>query len=90
MKDRIRQWSIGPGLPKKNGDRRIISSEEDASAGSLEKLVQRKSPKTADFGNYDLIEGSHDGNFLRVYLSGKRNKGEWTLSRERERWQLTK
>lgn len=91
MKDRIRQWSIGPGLPKKAGERRTISSEEDAPAGSLEKLIKRKdSQQTGDVGSYDLIEGSHNGNFLRVYLSGRRNKGEWTLSRERERWQLAK
>ena len=91
MKNRIRQWSIGPGLPKKAGEARTISSEEDASAGSLEKLMKRTdSQKTRDVGNYELIEGSHNGNFLRVYLSGRRNKGEWTLSRERKRWQLTK
>jgi bifunctional non-homologous end joining protein LigD len=91
MKDRIRQWSIGPGLPKKAGERQTVFSEEDASAQSLEKLMTlRDRKKTEDVGNYDLIEGSHEGNFLRVYLSGRRNKGEWTLSRERERWQLTK
>jgi hypothetical protein len=91
MKDRIRQWSIGAGLPKKAGERRAISPEEDASAASLEKLLKRKDgQKTGDVGNYDLIEGSHNGNFLRVYLSGGRNKGEWTLSRERGDWQLTK
>ncbi len=91
MKNRIRQWSIGRGLPKKAGERRIVSPVEDASADRLEELMQRKArQKTEDFGNYDLIEGSHDGNFLRVYLSGRRHKGEWTLLRERERWQLTK
>jgi bifunctional non-homologous end joining protein LigD len=91
MKDRIRQWTIGPGLPKKTGERRTIFSEEDAPPGSLEKLTKRKdNNKTDDVGSYDLIEGSHDGDFLRVYLSGTRNKGEWTLSRERKRWQLKK
>jgi bifunctional non-homologous end joining protein LigD len=91
MKDRIRRWSIGAGLPKKVGERQTISSEEDATTGSLEKLMKRKdSKKTGDVGSYELIEGSHDGNFLRVYLSGRRNRGEWTLSREQKGWQLTK
>jgi hypothetical protein len=92
MKDRIRQWRIGRGLPKTPDEGRTIFSEEDASAGSLEKLMKRKkeSVMTGDVGNYDLIEGSHDGDFLRVYLSGRRNKGEWTLSREGKRWQLVK
>jgi bifunctional non-homologous end joining protein LigD len=91
MKDRIRQWSIGEGLPRKKGERHLISAEADAAAASLEKIVRIKNSKsTADVGSYELIEGSHDGDFFRVYLSGMRNSGEWTLSRAGKRWQLAK
>ena len=91
MKDRILQWSIGEGLPKKIGKPRAISSEEDASSDRFDKLMKRKdSDKTMDVGTYNLIEGSHDGDFFRVYLSGKQNKGEWTLLREGNQWQLIK
>ena len=91
MKDRIRRWSIGDGLPRKAGERRIVSAEEDATTTALEALMKGKADsKTADIGSYDLVEGSHEGDFLRVHLSGNRNKGVWTLSRKGEHWQLTK
>ena len=91
MKDRVRQWSIGKGLPKTTGERRGISPVEDASTAILDKLGKLKNAKKlTDFGTYELIEGSHDGDFLRVYLFGNRIKGEWTLARDGKRWQLTK
>ena len=91
MKDRVRQWSIGEGLPKRKGERRVISSAPDATAAYLNKIMRLTDSKAiADIGSYDLIEGSHDGDFFRVYLSGKRYNGEWTLSRDGKDWQLAK
>jgi len=91
MKDRVRRWSIGTRLPKKSGETQAISVEADALPASLDKLIKQKdSRETADVGSYDLIEGSHEGDFLRVYLTGKRTQGEWTLWRTGKDWQLTK
>ena len=89
MKDKIRQWSIGDGLPKEKGEHHAVSSEADATAATLDKITLKDGTET-DIGSYELIEGSHDADFFRVYLSGKRNKGEWTLSRRGKHWQIRK
>ena len=52
-----------------------------------------------DIGTYDLIEGNYYQGFLRIYLSGVKLKGEWTLERfasdrngkdKRDQWRLVK
>jgi bifunctional non-homologous end joining protein LigD len=47
-----------------------------------------------DIGTYDLIEGNYYKGKLQVFLDGKKLKGEWLLSRDRERgdryWSITK
>src|SRR5947207_765654 len=47
-----------------------------------------------DIGTYELIEGNYYKGYLRLYLNGKKLKGEWTLTRSdsdgKKNWLLVK
>jgi bifunctional non-homologous end joining protein LigD len=52
-----------------------------------------------DIGTYEVVEGNYYKGMLRVYLTGEKLKGEWTIKRivngkderdNRDKWQLIK
>jgi bifunctional non-homologous end joining protein LigD len=102
----LKSWSIGKGLPIKNGEKRLAKPAADRPIEYLD-FEDRKTKREYvgrsvvawDLGTYELIEGNYHKGFLRFYLNGSKLKGEWTLqriidSKDRSgapnKWHLTK
>jgi bifunctional non-homologous end joining protein LigD len=102
----LKSWSIGTGLPIKNGDKRLAKPAADRLIEHL-NFEDHKTKREHvgrnvvawDLGTYELVEGNYHKGFLRFYLNGSKLQGEWTLERiieskddpkARNKWQLTK
>ncbi|MFN2530584.1 MAG: non-homologous end-joining DNA ligase [Pyrinomonadaceae bacterium] len=97
----LKSWAVPKGLSLKKNENRLSMATEDHPIEYLEFegiIPQGQygggTVMVWDIGTYDLIEGNYYKGFLRVYLSGAKLKGEWTLSRapdeKRNTWQLIK
>ena len=106
MHNVLKSWSVPKGPPFKNDERRLAMPTEDHPIEYLdfEGIIPKGqygggTVMVWDIGTYELIEGNYFKGFLRVYLSGTRLKGEWTLKRfmdgkderdNRDKWYLIK
>lgn len=106
MHDVLKSWSVPKGPPFEKDERRLAMPTEDHPIDYLE--FEGIIPKGQygggtvmvwDIGTYELIEGNYYKGFLRVYLNGKKLKGEWTMKRiaggkderdNRDKWHLIK
>ena len=106
MHNVLKSWSVPKGPPFKNDERRLAMPTEDHPIEYLdfEGIIPKGqygggTVMVWDIGTYELIEGNYFKGFLRVYLSGTKLKGEWTLKRfmdgkderdNRDKWYLIK
>jgi bifunctional non-homologous end joining protein LigD len=88
MDDTLKSWAVPKGLPYDTGVRRSAFQTEDHPIDYLE--FEGTIPKGQygggtvmvwDIGTYDLLGGSWEKGDLKVWLSGKKLKGEWHLFR---------
>jgi bifunctional non-homologous end joining protein LigD len=103
MHDVLKSWSVPKGPPFKTDERRLAMPTEDHPIEYLdfEGIIPKGqygggTVMVWDIGTYELLEGNYYKGMLRVYLSGEKLKGEWTLQRftngkeDRDKWQLIK
>ncbi len=92
MHDVLKSWAVPKGVPLKLDERRLAMPTEDHPMDYLE--FEGVIPKGQygggtvmvwDIGTYELIEGNYFKGYLKFYLDGAKLKGEWTLSRKREK-----
>jgi bifunctional non-homologous end joining protein LigD len=91
MQDVLKSWAVPKGIPLQNGERRSAFGTEDHPVEYLE--FEGVIPKGQygggtvmvwDIGTYEKMDGNYYQGELRVYLSGRKCKGEWTLKRLEE------
>jgi bifunctional non-homologous end joining protein LigD len=102
MADVLKSWAVPKGLPYATEDRRSGFATEDHPLDylSFEGIIPAGqygggTVMVWDIGTYELVEGNYWKGYLRVFLRGKKLKGEWTLNRVevragRARWLITK
>ena len=106
MHDVLKSWSVPKGPPLKKDERRLAMPTEDHPIEYLdfEGIIPKGqygggTVMVWDIGTYDLIEGNYYKGMLRVYLTGTKLKGEWTLKKfidgsneqdKRDKWHLIK
>jgi len=106
MHDVLKSWSVPKGPPFKKDERRLAMPTEDHPLAYLdfEGIIPKGqygggTVMVWDIGTYELIEGNYYKGMLRVYLNGKKLKGEWTIRRflegkderdKRDKWHLIK
>ncbi len=106
MHDVLKSWSVPKGPPFKTDERRLAMPTEDHPIEYLdfEGIIPKGqygggTVMVWDIGTYELLDGNYYKGFLRIYLNGKKLKGEWTLERfvdgkqerdNRDKWYLIK
>jgi bifunctional non-homologous end joining protein LigD len=106
MHDVLKSWSVPKGPPFKKDDRRLAMPTEDHPIEYLdfEGIIPKGqygggTVMVWDIGTYEVVEGNYYKGMLRVYLTGEKLKGEWTIKRivngkderdNRDKWQLIK
>jgi bifunctional non-homologous end joining protein LigD len=106
MHDVLKSWSVPKGPPFKKGEKRLAMPTEDHPVEYLdfEGIIPKGqygggTVMVWDTGSFELIEGNYYKGFLRLFLTGSKLKGEWTLQRlldgqeerdRRDKWQLIK
>ena len=89
--DAVRVWTISGDLPTRARQTRVAQIEANRSVNYFNKRFDAKGKNSpVDAGTYELVEGSYEGDFHRVYLSGKNTKGEWTIKRDGNKWTIAK
>lgn len=98
----LKSWAVPKGPPLSRETKRLAMPTEDhpldylSFEGSIPKgQYGGGTVMVWDIGTYELIEGNFYKGSLKFYLSGKKLKGEWILSRSREdgerpKWYLIK
>ena len=98
----LKSWAVPKGLPLSSETRRLAMPTEDHPLDYLnfEGIIPQGqygggTVMVWDIGTYQLIEGNFYKGYLKFYLSGKKLKGEWILSRSRQdgdrpKWYLIK
>jgi bifunctional non-homologous end joining protein LigD len=98
----LKSWAVPKGVPLKTADRRSAFETEDhpleylAFEGTIAGGEYGGGTVMVwDIGTFDTIEGHFWKGFWKVYLSGRKLRGEWTLQRvndegEKPRWVITK
>jgi bifunctional non-homologous end joining protein LigD len=97
----LKSWAVPKGLPYLKNERRSAMETEDHPLEylSFEGIIPQGeygggTVMVWDIGTYDLMEGNYYKGKLHVFLEGKKLKGQWLLSRDRDRgeryWMLTK
>jgi bifunctional non-homologous end joining protein LigD len=88
MNDVLKSWAVPKGLSLKEGETRTAFETEDHPVDYLE--FEGVIPEGEygggtvmvwDIGTYEVIEGNYWKGALTVFLSGKKLKGQWTLTR---------
>lgn len=100
--DTLKSWAIPKGVPLKMDERRSAFATEDHPIEYLDfegTIAEGEygggTVMVWDIGTFDTVEGHYWKGLWKVYLSGKKLKGEWTLQKvddngEKPRWVLTK
>jgi bifunctional non-homologous end joining protein LigD len=91
MEGVLKSWAIPKGPPLEPGVKRLAMPTEDHPIAylSFEGTIPKGqygggTVMVWDIGTYNLIEGNVHKGHLKFYLSGKKLKGEWLLTRTRE------
>ena len=88
MNDVLKSWAVPKGLPYALAERRLAMATEDHPLDYLE--FEGTIPRGQygggtvmvwDIGTYEVIDGSYQAGKLRVFLEGRKLRGEWTLVR---------
>ncbi len=88
MHDVLKSWAVPKGMPLRHGETRSAFATEDHPIEYLE--FEGIIPKGQygggtvmvwDIGTYEKVEGNYYAGELKVYLTGHKCKGEWTLQR---------
>ncbi|MFL6567540.1 MAG: non-homologous end-joining DNA ligase, partial [Chthoniobacterales bacterium] len=102
MHDVLKSWAVPKGEPLDAGEVHSAFETEDHPNDYLafEGIIPEGeygggTVMVWDIGTYDVIEGNYWKGALKIFLSGKKLKGEWTLTRgesegERTKWLLVK
>lgn len=103
MHDVLKSWAVPKEIPLKRGDKRSAFATEDHPVEYLdfEGTIPRGqygggTVMVWDTGTYEPVEGNYYRGDLRVFLSGSKLNGEWTLKKlksgagEKETWLLIK
>jgi bifunctional non-homologous end joining protein LigD len=90
MHDVLKSWAVPKGVPIEPGVRRLASATEDHPIDYLEFEGVIPAGEYGggtvmvwDIGTYEVVEGNYWKGNLQISLSGKKLKGEWSLSRDR-------
>ncbi|MBV8573210.1 MAG: non-homologous end-joining DNA ligase [Acidobacteriaceae bacterium] len=97
----LKSWAVPKGVPLQMNQRRLAMATEDHPLAYLEfegVIPQGEygggTVMVWDIGTYELIEGNYYKGNLRIFLAGKKLKGEWRLTRDRtaqnRNWALIK
>src|SRR5947208_5855478 len=88
MNDVLKSWAVPKGIPLKNGETRTGFKTEDHPIDYLEfeGIIPEGeygggTVMVWDIGTYEVLDGNYWKGALSVFLSGKKLKGEWTLTR---------
>jgi bifunctional non-homologous end joining protein LigD len=96
----LKSWAVPKGPPLASDVRRLAMPTEDHPLDylSFEGIIPKGqygggTVMVWDIGTYEVVEGNIHKGYLKLYLSGKKLKGEWLLTRsrddgERTRWYL--
>ncbi len=92
----LKSWAVPKGVPYKPDEDRLAVATEDHPTEylSFEGTIPQGqygggTVMVWDIGTYEIIEGNYYKGFLRIFLEGKKLKGEWTLKRTAEKnWTL--
>jgi bifunctional non-homologous end joining protein LigD len=101
MHDVLKSWAVPKGVPYAAGEKRLAMSTEDHPLDYLEfegTIPQGQygggTVMVWDIGTYEVMEGNYYKGSLRIFLQGRKLKGEWVLTKNREKsgnaWFLTK
>jgi bifunctional non-homologous end joining protein LigD len=101
MSNTLKSWAVPKGLPLKVGERRSAFAVEDHPIDYLtfEGVIPEGeygggTVMVWDLGVYEVIEGNYWKGFLRLWLTGSKLRGEWTIERttdgEKPQWLITK
>jgi bifunctional non-homologous end joining protein LigD len=100
--DTLKSWAVPKGFPFAEADRRSAFATEDHPLEYLDfegTIAEGEygggTVMVWDIGTFDTIEGHYWKGRWRVFLSGKKLRGEWTLQKvddsgDKPRWVLTK
>ena len=98
----LKSWAVPKGLPYVRDERHSAFATEDHPLDYLmfEGIIPAGqygggTVMVWDAGTYDVMDGNYWKGYLRIFLRGKKLKGEWTLNRIEERdgkarWLITK
>ncbi len=96
MHDTLKSWAVPKGLPTETGVRRLASATEDHPIDYLEfegviptGQYGGGTVMVWDIGTYEVIEGNYWKGNLQISLTGRKLKGEWSLSRDRAKGQTS-
>jgi bifunctional non-homologous end joining protein LigD len=88
MHDVLKSWAVPKNLSLKEGETRTAFETEDHPIDYLEfeGIIPEGeygggTVMVWDIGTYEVLEGNYWKGALTVFLSGKKLKGEWTLTR---------
>ncbi|HSH38457.1 MAG TPA: non-homologous end-joining DNA ligase, partial [Chthoniobacterales bacterium] len=103
MHDVLKSWAVPRNLPLKLGDVRSGFQTEDHPIDYLdfEGVIPQGeygggTVMVWDIGTYEVLDGNYWKGSLSVFLTGKKLRGEWTITRtdeagsEKTKWLLTK
>lgn len=102
MHDVLKSWAVPKGVPLDDGEVHSGFETEDHPLDYLdfEGVIPQGqygggTVMVWDIGTYDIVEGNYWKGALKVFLTGKKLKGEWTLTRAksesaRTKWLLVK
>src|SRR2546423_4452332 len=88
MHDVLKSWAVPKNLSLKEGETRTAFETEDHPIDYLEfeGIIPEGeygggTVMVWDIGTYEVLDGNYWKGSLRIFLSGKKLKGEWTLKR---------
>jgi bifunctional non-homologous end joining protein LigD len=98
MHEGLKSWAVPKGVPYETGQKRLATATEDHPLDYLdfegiipEGQYGAGTVMVWDIGTYELIEGNYYKGNLRLHLAGKKLKGEWLLTKDREKnWVLAR
>jgi bifunctional non-homologous end joining protein LigD len=102
MHDVLKSWAVPKGIPLDDGEVHSAFETEDHPIDYLqfEGIIPEGqygggTVMVWDIGTYDVIEGNYWKGALKIFLNGKKVKGEWALTRgeaegEKTKWLLVK
>jgi bifunctional non-homologous end joining protein LigD len=100
MHDVLKSWSVPKGLPYALDERRLAMATEDHPIEYLEFegiIPQGQygggTVMVWDIGTYETVEGNYYKGRLHVFLTGKKLKGDWLLTKDSSggsKWKIEK